>query len=82
VSQSYHCIDPSTFEYRICALDFIYCPVPKYGPVLCAALVERQEYWTSGMNPEPIAAGGIADAASNMQAGGKSIWGEEKEGGE
>jgi hypothetical protein len=24
VSQSYHCIDPATFEYRILALDFIH----------------------------------------------------------
>jgi hypothetical protein len=44
VSQSYHCINPSSFEYRILALDFIHCQTAHYAEVLAGILQERQEH--------------------------------------
>ena len=76
ISQSYHCIDPSSFEYYVLALDFIHCNTSHYTQVLAAVLHERQEHWTSGMQPEPIVAGGIADGASDVQSAGRHLLGD------
>ncbi len=80
VSQSYHCIDPTTFEYRILALDFIHCQTAHYAEVLAGVLQERQEHWTAGMVPEPIVAGGIADGAADVQSAGRCAFGDGKDG--
>jgi hypothetical protein len=80
VSQSYHCINPSSFEYRILALDFIHCQTAHYTEVLAGILQERQEHWTAGMSPEPIVAGGIADGASDVQSAGKWAFGDGADG--
>jgi hypothetical protein len=76
VSQSYHCIDPASFEYRILALDFVHVQTSHWSEVLSGVLQERQEYWTSGLEPEPIVAGGIADGASDVQSAGKQVFGD------
>jgi hypothetical protein len=82
LSQSYHCIDPKAFEYRILPLDFISCQTPHWSEVIAGCLVERQEHWTGGLDPEPIAAGGIADGASDVQKAGKLAYGAAEEGGD
>jgi hypothetical protein len=82
LSQSYHCIDPKAFEYRILPLDFIYCQTPHWSQVIAASLMERQERWTSGLDPEPIAAGGIADGASDVQKAGSLTYGSAEDGGD
>ncbi len=80
VSQSYHCIDPASFEYRILALDFIHVQTSHWSEVLSGVLQERQECWTAGLDPEPIVAGGIADGASDVQSAGKQAFGDGLEG--
>lgn len=75
ISQSYHCIEPSSFDYRVLALDFIHCPTSHYTEVLGAILRERQEHWTAGMEPELVLAGGIADGASDVQSAGRYVFG-------
>lgn len=74
LSQSYHCISPKTFSSYVMALDLIYTPVQHFQEVLGGLLAERQEFWTAGMSPEPIAAGGIADGASDVQSAGRGLW--------
>ncbi len=76
ISQSYHCIDPASFEYNVLALDFIHCQTAHYKEVLAGVLHERQEHWTAGMQPEPILAGGIADGASDVQSAGRHLLGD------
>jgi hypothetical protein len=76
LSQSYHCIIPSSFTYHVLALDFISCNTPHWAEVLAGCLTERQEHWTGGMDPGPIAAGGMADGASDVQKAGKIMYGD------
>ena len=68
--------DPALFECRILALDFIHVQTSHWSEVLAGALQERQECWTGGLEPEPIAAGGIADGASDVQSAGKRAFGD------
>jgi hypothetical protein len=76
VLQSYHCINPATFEYHILSLDFIHLQTPHWSEVIAGALQERIEYWTAGLDLEPIAAGGIADGAADVQSAGKRMFGD------
>jgi hypothetical protein len=73
VSQNYHGINPKAFKFDILLLDLIYMPFPKYAESLAGQLEFRQDIHTSGMDPMPIRAGGVADQASNMQGAGKLI---------
>lgn len=49
-----------------------------FGEVIASLLESRQEYWTKDM--EIIAAGGIADGASNVQAAGRFLYGDDENG--
>lgn len=76
VSQTYYGISVSTFDFHVLALDLVFCPAQHFAEVLAGCLAERQELWTANMKPEPIAAGGIADGASDVQKAGKLLWGD------
>jgi hypothetical protein len=88
MSQNYHGIDQKTFEFNILLLDLIPFPAQKFRETIGAALVARQQVWTEKLGEvinaggldswaEPIAAGGLADQASNVQDAGDFIWGED-----
>jgi hypothetical protein len=77
ISQSYHMINPVSFEYRIILLDLIPFIGPQFAQTYAAALEHRQDHWTMDMVPEPIRAGGIADSESKPQAAGNLIYGDD-----
>ncbi len=75
VSQHYHGINTADFTFMILLGDLIPFSGQKFEETLAGALFHRQEYWTAGL---PIVrAGGLADTASNVQAAGKSLYGED-----
>jgi hypothetical protein len=57
VSQTYHVINPETFEYKLMLLDLIPCFCAQYGEVMKGLLVNRQSHWTNDMDSAPLAAG-------------------------
>ncbi len=89
MSQNYHGIDSKTFEFKILLLDLIPFPAQKFRETIGAALITRQQYWTDKLGDgviaaggldswaKPIAAGGLADQASNVQDAGDFVWGED-----
>jgi hypothetical protein len=72
VSQNYHCIDASTFDFRIMCLDLIPLPVEHYAEVIAGSLRHRQDHWTAGS--ETIAAIGVSDSASIMRKASKLLY--------
>ncbi len=72
VSQNYHCIEPSTFEFRIMCLDLIPLSVEHYSEVIAGCLRYRQDQWTAGS--KVIAAIGVSDSAANMRAASRMLY--------
>lgn len=73
VSQTYHGICASTFTYSQFLLDLIEMRTEKFEETLAATLQFRQETWCHRF-PDLLVAGGLADAAANMQAAGRSLF--------
>ena len=79
LSQTYHLICVDTFEFQALCLDLIPVTTSTFHEVIGSLLVQRQEYWTATMKPEPIAAGAIADRGANVQAAGRAIFREDED---
>jgi hypothetical protein len=77
ISQTYHVIDPTDFKYHQMLLDFCVVNTAHYSEVIAGVLTHRQEFWTNGIVPEPIAAGGMADGASDGQSAGNLMYGDD-----
>lgn len=75
VSQHYHGISSADFTFRILLGDLIPFTSQKFEETLSGALYHRQEYWTSGLTI--TRAGGLADTAGNVQAAGRTLFGED-----
>ena len=77
VSQHYHLITPSTFEYHILCLDVIPFCGPKFAELLAGTLAERQRHWTGDLQPEPLLAGIVTDGESKFKAAGELLVGDD-----
>jgi hypothetical protein len=77
VSQTYHCINPKTFEYHAMLLDLIPFNGLQFAETMAGALRERQENWTRGATNDLLLSSAIADAESKGQAAGKLIVGDD-----
>lgn len=73
ISQHYHGISATTFEYGVFLLDMIEMRTRKFGEVVAATLQSRHQFWTSKFD-HIVAAGATADSDEKMQCGGRKLF--------